>query len=300
MRRIEVWFDGGGGYGLGNIRRSGELAACLRHRGHEVGYVPLSNRAALLSSMECGTRMKASMILLDVPYAGDVWVRTAHESGARVLALDYDGEEAPEYVISLQNVRRVPTRSRAFFGVKYAIIRQEIRQLGTHHHASDEILVILGGGDKDGLVEEVMERLPGRPLCVVQGPLGRILQIERERTRVLANPQNLPEIMSGCAWAVTTGGTTLLEMLCLGKAVHVVPRTPAEEAFAAYFHKRGAVLGCGVESIREPPAADLLRCMRAGPSLIDGSGSQRIVCAVEALLNHDEKFHKAWDLGGGS
>jgi spore coat polysaccharide biosynthesis predicted glycosyltransferase SpsG len=90
--------------------------------------------------------------------------------------------------------------------------------------------------------------------------------------------------MASCAWAVTTGGTTMLEMLCLGKAIHVVPRTEAELAFAQRFAAQGALLGLGLETL-QTPAQDLIQtCQQRGPQLVDGKGCERIAFEIESLL----------------
>lgn len=285
MSRIEMWFDGGGPYGFGNVRRSAELAQTLIQRGHDVRCVPLSERAATLSPLPCSTEDGAAeIIVLDVPYPGDALVEKAHSAGARVLALDYDGEAAPELVISLQNVRRVPSQSRSRCGVEYAIIREEIHTLGTSHQSSQEVLIIVGGGDQDGLTGRILARLPDLQVCIVQGPAGSPLDLKREGLRIVTHPPDLPRLMARCAWAVTTGGTTMLEMLCLGKAIHVVPRTEAEQAFAQRFQDQGALLGLGLESLRPPTPECRLECEKRGPQLVDGKGCERIAIEIETSL----------------
>lgn len=279
-----MWFDGGGFFGFGNIRRSMELGETLKLRGHEVGFTPLSERASALCPAERTPETKADLIILDVPYPGDALVKRARDLGARVAALDFDGTEPPDVVISLQSVRRVPAHCRSLCGVEYAIIRGEIRRMGNGNESGDGVLVVVGGGDHGDLTRRIVERLPGVPACVVQGPTGTPLSFEGNNPRVVVNPPDLPELMAGCAWAVTTGGTTMLEMLFLGKAVHVVPRTGAEQSFAEYFSARGALLGLGLEGLVKPGREQVLSCQQAGPLLIDGRGCERIADEMENLL----------------
>lgn len=283
MSRIGVWFDGGGIYGFGNIRRSVELGQALRARGHEVTFVPFFPRAAALSPEPASTPSDEQIVLLDVPYTGDEVVRQARSLGAKVLALDFDGTEAPDTVISLQSIRRVPPESRALSGLEYAIIRQEIRTLGTQHEKDETVLVIVGGGDDSGLSQKIVERLGDRPVCVVQGPAGGALDLDRPNVSVVTNPPDLAQRMSRCAWAVTTGGTTMLEMLCLGKAIHVVPRTDAETIFAQRFAEQDALLGLGLDTLRIPTASEIAACEQRGPTLVDGRGCDRIVAEIERL-----------------
>ncbi len=76
----------------------------------------------------------------------------------------------------------------------------------------------------------------------------------------------------------------MLEMLCLGKAVHVVPRTEAEQLFAQRFASEGALLGLGLDSLGLPSLTRIEACERRGSQLIDGKGTERIVREIEALL----------------
>jgi spore coat polysaccharide biosynthesis predicted glycosyltransferase SpsG len=231
-----------------------------------------------------GHAEQSVLAVLDVPYEADAAVRAAQAKGLIVVALDFDGTVAPDLVISLQATRRVPERARWLCGLEFAIVREEIRALGTQHRKADEVLVIPGGGDQGSLVSGIVERLSELTLCVVQGPAGSNLNIKSERVRVLMNPVNLPQLMAHSAWAVTTGGTTMLEMLCLGKAIHVVPRTESEWIFATHFAKSGALLGIGVDTICTPSSDQIDMCERRGPQLVDGRGCERIAIEIEALL----------------
>ena len=260
------------------------MARELAGRGHEVFSVALSRKAASLCSRPVKNRGRADVVLLDVPYPGDEEVRRAREFGAKVVALDYEGGEVPEAVVALQGGRPMPRGTRCHVGIEFAIIRSELRAVKDAGAKGGEVLVILGGGDSEGFANEIARRLPAVPLCVVQGPNAGTLQAERENVRVLQNPSCLPELMSGCPWAVTSGGTTMLEMLFFGKATHVVPRTSAETAFAQKFLKKGALLGVGLENLREPEVEQRRFCERKGPELIDGRGAERIADIVEEFL----------------
>lgn len=280
-----MWFDGGGPFGFGNVKRSQELGTFLAGIGHEVAFHPLSERAEALLTIPSIRQPDPEVIILDVPYAGDEVLANARRSGARVLALDYEGNLAPDLVVSLQSVRRLPDGCRAVSGVEYAIIREEIRSLGTHHSKTGDVLVIVGGGDVDGLSVRIAQALAGEcpQLTVVQGPAGGELKGLPSHAEVVINPPDLPRRMATCSWAVTTGGTTMLEMLCLGKAVHVVPRTLPEEQFAQRFQQAGALLGMGLESLSVPDEKCMAACEKRGPEIVDGQGCQRIASLIKTL-----------------
>ena len=288
MKDVALWFDGGGFYGFGNVRRSLELASFLQSQSYSVDLVPLSKDAARLANLAQVERARASVVVLDVPYCGDTWVLAARELGARVLALDFEGTLPPDLVISLQSVRPVPLGVRAKTGVEFAIIREEIRKVcGVSCGAgrTAEVLIILGGGDDGGLAGQVLARLPPElRCCLVQGPLGRKFFDAHSGLRVLRTPPDLPALMKECAWAVTTGGTTMLELLHLGKAVHVIPRTPAEEVFAARFLRSKALLGIGLENLRAPMLENISECGLNGRKMVDGKGCERIANELKCLL----------------
>src|SRR4051812_5544266 len=121
MSSIEIWFDGGGRYGFGNVRRSRELGEMLRRRGHAVRFVPRSVEAAALLGCEPGKEHPPTLGFLDLPYAAEAAVLEARRRGMAVVALDFDGTEPPDLVVSLQNVRRVPPGCRFLCGPQYAI-----------------------------------------------------------------------------------------------------------------------------------------------------------------------------------
>lgn len=282
--RIGIWFDGGGSFGFGNICRSQEISKELLCRGHKVVNVALSKKANKLSPLPIEKRGQADVVILDVPYAGDEEVQRAHDFGAAVIALDYEGSVAPEAIISLHDIRNRPKDSKFYVGLEFAIIRSDLRAIKNNKTTNADVVVILGGGDSKELASEIVRKLPQVPVCLVQGPNAKPLKIKRKELRILLNPPDLPQLMSGCQWAVTSGGTTMLEMLHLGKAVHVVPKTEAERVFAKIFLREKALLGLGLENLRVPEANRIKSCERKGPSLIDGLGANRIVKIIEKFL----------------
>ena len=291
MTRIALWFDGGGEHGIGNVLRSRELGARLTLRGHTVTLRPLSARAAALAGLpaEAADRTGAAeVVVLDLPYDGDARVAEARQHGARVLALDHQGALAPDEIVSLQAVRPVPANVPHHIGGEYAIVRAEFLRLReAMPPRTDELLVILGGGDGSGLAEQVVERLVDLQCTptLVLGPAAAEPSAALRRSGVSRAhaPADLAERMARCHWAVCTGGTTMLEFMCLGRAVHVVPRTAAEQVFADHFASQGALLGVGLDALCAPSRAGIDRCEQRGPALIDGRGCERIASRIEAL-----------------
>ena len=286
-RTVSLWFDGGGRYGFGNVRRSLELGARLSKLGHDVSFCPLSGDAARLAkTAEPPKSNRADVVVLDVPYAGDHWLQRAQAAGARVLALDYEGEGAPELVVSLQAVRGLPPSARHFVGIEYAVVRSEFRRVKKAGNVSGPVLVLLGGGASAEYSARIAQRVASlkKAVVLVQGPLANKVGDLPENVQVAVMPLNLAELMASCAWAVTTGGTSLLEFLYLGRPVYALPRTAEEAVFANTIAARGALLGVGEEALQMPGPESCKKCMAVGPALVDGAGCERIGNLITTLI----------------
>jgi spore coat polysaccharide biosynthesis predicted glycosyltransferase SpsG len=280
--------DGGGEYGFGNLCRSATLAECFRSHGHNVRIDPLSDRARnLLSSPGWSHDENGDddLWLLDLPYNGDAWVNQARVAGRPVAALDFSGTRSPDLVISVFDHGHAPDWRAHLVGLQFAIIRPDVAALSPAT-GGEGVIVIIGGGDENGLGESVAVRVAdfGDTVTLIDGPLAKVTRELPQSIRRRGSPHDLANLMAMCAWGVTSGGGTMLEMMCLGKAAFVVPRTKAEESLARHILAQGAILGVGLHSLREPPAEIMGDVAGRARSLVDGAGKDRIVQAVETLL----------------
>ena len=285
-KTVSLWFDGGGRYGFGNVRRSLELGSRLCELGHDVSFCPLSEEAARLAKTAKPLQAKrADIVVLDLPYAGDYWLQRAQADGARVLALDYEGEGEPELVVSLQAVRGLPPSARHLVGIEYAVVRSEFKRVKKAGDVSGPVLVLLGGGASAENSARIVRRVArlAKSVVLVQGPLAETLADLPGNVRVVITPENLAELMASCAWAVTTGGTSLLEFLYLARPVYALPRTAEEAVFSATIAARGALLGVGEETLQTPTLESCIKCMTIGSALVDGAGCERIGNLITTL-----------------
>ncbi|WP_396223011.1 ATP-grasp domain-containing protein [Gemmatimonas sp.] len=289
-RRVAVWFDGGGATGLGNIVRSRELATRLEQQGFTVSARPLSPVAAELSEHAFVASPDAcDAVVLDVPGNGSRWVAEAQAMGARCVALDYHGAVAPDLMISLQAVRPVPAGVEHRVGLPYAIIRNALR---SHPRVRRDgpVLVLLGGGASAEETIRVALLVSGLApdVVLVQGALAdddpRVRAALPSHVTIVRQPSALAPLMARCAWAVTTGGTSVLELLSLGGAVFALPRTPEEAQFAAMLARADALLGVGLDALRRPEPEECRRLATVGPLLVDGFGCERIAAGVREVL----------------
>jgi spore coat polysaccharide biosynthesis predicted glycosyltransferase SpsG len=280
---IRILCDGGGILGFGNLRRSAILGRALAARGHGVRVEALSEQGRALLPSAPSDAGEADVLVLDLPYAADDWVRSAR---APVVGLDYTGEASPDVSISIWQRGTASGGGRMLVGLDYAIIGPEIVALAGRKDG-DCVTVMIGGGDADGLAEEVALRLIGlgeSRVTLIEGPLAVVRRELPPSVRRLRSPADLEQRMASCNWAVTSGGTSMMELMCLGKAIHVVPRTKFEEGLARQVLARGGLLGVGFESLALPTPERQAQVGAQAASLIDGRGAERIGDIIESLL----------------
>ena len=281
---IEILCDGGP-QGLGHLSRCSALGWRLAERGKRVRVRALSDIGLGLlpkSPLEAGT---AGLVVIDLPYDIISHVSHARSCGIRTVALDYFGAAEPDLTISVLEHRNPLPPGKRVSGLRYAMIRKDI--IGQRPAAIGlGALICIGGADLIGKGPEIASQLAGlgEKTTLVVGPYARPPAAAISGVEFLRAPSDLPSRMARCRWAVTNGGTTMMEMMCLGKPVHVVPQTADEERLAKHIALQGGLLGVGIDSLRVPTAADMASSASCAASLIDGQGIDRIARAIEGLL----------------
>lgn len=281
---VEIVVDGGPGYGFGHLSRSRTLARALEKAGADVRFSARSDIAAdVLEGMPVATGDEP-ILLVDLPYADDEMIRAARQAGRKVAVLDPVGEAEADLALRT-DPRPVPMAAeRCEYGLAYAMIRSEI--LAQTPTAGEFVLICVGGSDLGDLGVEAARRLStqGRRVVLVRGPLAAPLTEAPAGVEVLIAPPDLPALMAGCAFAVTNAGTTALEAMALGKAVHVLAQTAAEQATAERFLAGGIVLDLGLETLGVPAPEHAARVAAAGRKAVDGRGADRVAALVLGLV----------------
>ncbi|MCW9034171.1 MAG: hypothetical protein OQJ97_08110 [Rhodospirillales bacterium] len=286
MKTVEVITDGGASYGMGHVRRSATLAWTLKRKGYFARVRCISDiDISALPKMPCDEG-KADGMIIDLPYEGDRWLTEAIESGIKVLALDYRGIATPDAMIAIVDRGNTPDCPCRLFGLDYAIIRDDVRKLSPSDQG-EGVVVSIGGGDLLGLGEEIAATLSlqqNNQVTLIEGPLVKSTSVNDSGYIKLRNPDDLALRIAGCNWAVTNGGATMMEMMCLGKAVHVVPQTKQEEELANIVLSKGGLLGVGSESLRSPELNEIQSVSMTARRLVDGLGTDRIANVLAGLL----------------
>ncbi len=285
---IEIVCDGGRAYGMGHLYRSGELGRHMAERGYKVRVRAASDDGAkILRNVPC-EKGDAGIVVVDLPYDGSAHVDRARTDGVAVLGLDYHGASAPDLSISLFDDSGVPEMARRVVGLEYAIIRSDVLARGPRPGGTG-VLIMIGGGDIRNCGMEAARELcgQGEKVLLVRGPLNKSkdMKPDIEGLHILDDPQDLVDHMAGCAWAVSNGGTSMLELMRLGKATHVIPQTPQEQNFAKDIFNEGGLLGVGASTLKQPDQQTRRRVGEKAANLVDGRGIERIAGFVEELLN---------------
>jgi spore coat polysaccharide biosynthesis predicted glycosyltransferase SpsG len=225
-------------------------------------------------------------------------VRALHPR-LRIAALDSFDMEGSRADLIINLINHHPTLSRPLTpqvryheGAEYAIIRREF--LAARNRArgipllAREVLVTFGGADPSNHTGLVLDALAQEPLKdvtvrIVVGPNFSRAGEVTARARALGF-ETLEKIDRLAPWfsradlAVSGGGTTMLELACVGTPALVLPQNEAEARFASSLAGLGAVrLG--------QPASGPAAVRRELDALINDQRARQLLnrCALEAV-----------------
>ena len=282
---IEVLCDGGEEYGYGHIRRSYTLARALESEKYPVKFTVLTKSKNFLIPDFTSTDIEPVIQILDLPYEIQSWVDRANKKNIPTIALDYFGDARATSTISIYEHLIPPPEGQRFVGFEYALIRSEILQFAPAEIGSG-IIVMIGGSDLNQVGESIALRLrdAGKYVYLIQGPvIKENYAMDLQNVTVLHDPKNLESCMASCEWAVTNGGGSMMEMMCLGKAVHVVPQTKDELLLAKIAFDKGALLGIGLDKLRVPTLKEIKQVGEQARKLVDGQGVNRVIDQVKII-----------------
>ena len=76
----------------------------------------------------------------------------------------------------------------------------------------------------------------------------------------------------------------MMELMYLGKAIHVIPQTEEEYNLAQLLFMRGGLIGVGLDSLQIADASLRSKTSHIARRLIDGNGLTRIATSIESIL----------------
>ncbi|SFI13246.1 Spore coat polysaccharide biosynthesis protein SpsG, predicted glycosyltransferase [Streptosporangium canum] len=254
-------------------------------------------------------------------------------AGVRVLAVvddDDRGQDADIYLDQNLGAERGPGRAPAgsvrLAGVRYALLRDDVRRLRrrgpmepgrpdgvlppgggpVESGRPPRVLCFFGGTDAAGAAPVVVGELiaTGVPfLATAVTPRERALDHLRpaggQTVRRIPPTDDLPRLIAAADLVVTAAGSSMWELLYLGKAAALVWVAANQRPGYEEVVSRGLAAGLGhldaVAGTAGPARAclrDLLTSARAraelgarGPALVDGEGRSRVADALLSLIS---------------
>jgi len=284
---VEIFCDGNPIIGFGHIRRSIALANFLTKQNIFVKLSGLSEDATKYLPQSDYVTGKAQICIFDSMIGIDSRIAEAKKKGKITVTLDWFGDTVADINIVVFPHQEVKALKMSYVGFENIIIRDEILSLKPKKKNTgwQNVIVSIGGADLLKQSYQVAEFLCNRDfkVTVVQGPLTNP-NLTTKSFHVLHNPDNFPEILNSCDWAVTNGGGCLFETLFLGIPSFVLPQTPFEWRIANFAAKKNAILGAGIENIRDFSNEEFEVVSKNGMNLIDGQGLRRIYNIIKELL----------------
>ncbi|QDX98145.1 UDP-2,4-diacetamido-2,4,6-trideoxy-beta-L-altropyranose hydrolase [Pectobacterium carotovorum subsp. carotovorum] len=256
-------------------------------------------------------------IVIDHYALSDIWQKQAMTCGTKICVID-DLADRPHcaHLLIDQNTGRiaddyrdlVPEYCQLLIGEKYALLRSEFSHWRAFSlerrdeiNSIDNILINLGGVDKDNITEDILSALANTDMLsrsinitVVMGKTAPHLHkvIERSlvmpyKTQVLCGVDNMAELMSYADLAIGAAGSTSWERCCLGLPTIIIVLAENQKDIAKNLMGLGAVIAiekdknCIENALAELTLAKLSSMSKNARALVDGLGVKRVTDRFE-------------------
>lgn len=286
---IKIFCDGNNNIGTGHVKRSVSLANFLNTNYMPTKVYPLSEEAReLIPASLLTENLNTELAIIDTPLDFSDLSQSLLKNQTKILGLDLKKDYGQNNTISVFEHSPLEFKNK-LTGFEYIIIREDIRETpkASSPTTTENVLVILGGGDLKGESSKVAQILvnQGYKVNLVLGPLAKTPDNLPNGITLYSNPENLPELMKECDWAISNGGGCLFELLYLNKPVHVLPQTQAEENIANHFLSIEAILGVGLNNLKNYNLPQLKKVYSKSLYVVDGHGTGRIQMVLEDIYN---------------
>lgn len=284
---VEIFCDGDEKIGYGHIRRSTALALYFRKNNIDVRLMGLSKAAKeRLPSINDSDR-EANLVIFDAHEGLDQYILLAQNRNQVTVTLDWFGNTAPDINIVVYPHQEVKARICKYIGFDYIIIREEITNIEPFKltEKASKVMICLGGGDVLNQGHDTAQYLSNNKFDVtlVQGPFAENLTKSND-FKLLINPINFPKLLTECDWVVTNGGGCFFEALYLGKPAFVLPQSDYELRIGQHAEKKMALLGIGIQNLKNFETKKMNEVVENGKKLIDGQGLSRITAIIKDLI----------------
>lgn len=266
---------------------------------------------------ELSKYFKAEIVIIDHHDIDYDYIAALRKEGLFVVSIDDEGKRRfcsdilVNYNIYAPDIRySVEPHTQLLLGPKYAILREQFKNLPSkNRYIRKHLLVMMGGGYARGEVIKVLEALlllepptlQGLKPYVVLGPgypnpREVITKYSRGPITICYNVENIREPMERAVFAISGAGQTLYELASMGVPSIAIILDKNQVMNAEYFHKAGIAQNLGwyedvttemiTRSIQvwlhHPRRLETIR--QQVEKLIDGLGAERIVNITLLLL----------------
>ena len=306
----EAWLESGG-----QAAWTGIAPANLVHRISRLGVsvLPFDAGDDAASTLSSARSVDARIVVADGYGFPLAYQRAIRHAGFKLLVVDDNAENESYDADWILNVnvhaaaslypRRTPP-CHLFLGPQYTLIRKDIRRAASapraHGNTAARLLVTMGGADPPDATGRIIEALRGSSFTttVLVGPanqrLSAYLALATERTRVIANVEDMTSVIHDSDLAFAGAGGTVWELALLGVPSVVVTLADNQVPLATKLHALGAVEYVGdarvaggasnwverLSSLATDPSRRT-KLVDTARSLVDGRGALRIVTALQ-------------------
>ncbi len=285
---VEIFCDGNKNIGLGHIRRSTALCEHLMTKGVNACLTGISATASSLIPRQKYAGGKSKVDVFDIFEGIGDRIEQAKKDNKVCVTLDWFGKAIPDINIVVYPHKQVFAQKHSYVGFDYIMLRDEITRLREKEPSTggSKVFICLGGGDlqNQGYATALKLTNLGLDVTLVCGPLSARIDSENSNFKVLVNPPDFARLLSECDWVVTNGGGCFFEAACLGKAAYILPQTDMEMAIAKYAEEKSAILGIGVEGLRNFELQKIRTVATKAFSIIDGAGLERVSAIIKNAL----------------
>ena len=291
MKYIEIYTYGDSKNGMGHISRAKTLRKFLVNKGYKVNFFIADYKKCLNTFQKKNYLNGSSEILIfDLPYEINQIIKIAKKNGANIIK--FDGTFSKEVDLSFHVFDQgFLINQNVYSGLEYAIIREDVLKFANESPSDrSKVSIVLGGADINCHSFQVANFLIEKginpeSIRVIFGPLTKCLDNVPNKFNYFVSPNNYPELIFNSSWCISNGGTTLLEMMFLKKAVYVIPQSENERLFAEKIFQMGGILGIGLDNLYIPSKDKIDTVGKLAGKLIDGLGCNRIELLIKQYFD---------------
>ncbi len=329
---IIIWTEGGREIGMGHICRCLVIARQIRRAGLKVEFLindeqsvvdmikaeKFDFRIAGLSGIDPLEPEQGTRIVIDTKKQVGRIVNQLKQSGYKTVLIDNVTTARLEADVVIypsalfdEGLDWHGFHGDIYFGADYVpisegFLRARKNSANTESQLPQKILVTMGGSDPNQLTHRIVASLLGLSysldIKVVLGPafsgdtrLKNIEKKENHEVAFLENIKDLSNLMAGADIAITSVGTTIYELACIGLPFIIIANHVNDERDLNVIREQDFALPLGyhkdvtVEDIQGAVSRIINdrelrnKLYEKGTALIDGNGAERIVNILQNI-----------------